>query len=100
MRTVSKSGLQWSLPTRGAWIEISTEDAKKLAEELSLPTRGAWIEIFCQIRTTASSGGIELALKGPITGPPKRRCRKPSYWPPLKAAVVLVVLPSWILLLA
>jgi len=33
-----------------------------------------------QIKTTASSGGLSLALKGPITGTPKRWYRKPSYF--------------------
>ena len=34
-----------SLPSRGAWIEISAEDEAENCKE-SLPSRGAWIEIF------------------------------------------------------
>ena len=34
-----------SLPTRGAWIEISLTKVS-LESSPSLPTRGAWIEIF------------------------------------------------------
>ena len=33
--------------------------------------------LYVAIMTTASSGGIRMALKGPNAGPPKRRCRKP-----------------------
>ena len=33
-----------SLPTRGAWIEISVVEYASSTES-SLPTRGAWIEI-------------------------------------------------------
>ena len=36
-----------SLPTRGAWIEISQILEITGALYLSLPTRGAWIEILC-----------------------------------------------------
>ena len=34
----------WSLPPRGAWIEISEEERTGFIES-SLPPRGAWIEI-------------------------------------------------------
>ena len=34
-----------SLPTRGAWIEIS-EVKDRYNAKASLPTRGAWIEIY------------------------------------------------------
>ena len=36
---------KWSLPTRGAWIEITTDCNSPKARTPSLPTRGAWIEI-------------------------------------------------------
>ena len=37
--------LIWSLPSRGAWIEIlKTGDDVRIG--LSLPSRGAWIEII------------------------------------------------------
>ena len=35
-----------SLPTRGAWIEISELTRKVVDVQRSLPTRGAWIEII------------------------------------------------------
>ena len=35
----------WSLPSRGAWIEIITQFFVSIGET-SLPSRGAWIEIF------------------------------------------------------
>ena len=35
-----------SLPTRGAWIEISALPFRALGLIWSLPTRGAWIEMF------------------------------------------------------
>ena len=34
----------WSLPVRGAWIEINGNDIIKEVK-MSLPVRGAWIEI-------------------------------------------------------
>ena len=34
-----------SLPSRGAWIEITAQDVSDLEYQSSLPTRGAWIEI-------------------------------------------------------
>ena len=37
-----------SLPVRGAWIEISAEEAVEAAV-VSLPVRGAWIEISITI---------------------------------------------------
>ena len=38
------SNMPWSLPTRGAWIEIPVLRRGGL-QLWSLPTRGAWIEI-------------------------------------------------------
>ena len=35
-----------SLPSRGAWIEITAQDVSDLEYQSSLPSRGAWIEIF------------------------------------------------------
>jgi len=35
-----------SLPTRGAWIEISEYNTAYISNHWSLPTRGAWIEII------------------------------------------------------
>ena len=35
----------WSLPARGAWIEIA-DNPDRGGEEWSLPARGAWIEIW------------------------------------------------------
>ena len=35
-----------SLPTRGAWIEIQVVPYGK-SQRMSLPTRGAWIEMPC-----------------------------------------------------
>ena len=35
-----------SLPTRGAWIEISISAERAISVGGSLPTRGAWIEIY------------------------------------------------------
>ena len=35
----------WSLPVRGAWIEISLSEWQALDAAASLPVRGAWIEI-------------------------------------------------------
>ena len=35
-----------SLPTRGAWIEISMSSTTRTNFTVSLPTRGAWIEII------------------------------------------------------
>ena len=35
-----------SLPTRGAWIEITLIYILELTEKMSLPTRGAWIEML------------------------------------------------------
>ena len=34
-----------SLPTRGAWIEIESFGGYSYTKATSLPTRGAWIEI-------------------------------------------------------
>ena len=36
---------EWSLPVRGAWIEIRCLPAKRRRNLESLPVRGAWIEI-------------------------------------------------------
>ena len=37
--------LWWSLPSRGAWIEIGLEFSRRTVVGESLPSRGAWIEI-------------------------------------------------------
>ena len=37
--------LSWSLPVRGAWIEICSILEVITMENKSLPVRGAWIEI-------------------------------------------------------
>ena len=37
--------LGWSLPVRGAWIEIRTIACVSAGAGASLPVRGAWIEI-------------------------------------------------------
>ena len=42
--------LLWSLPSRGAWIEIYVMDALGNQQE-SLPSRGAWIEILNSVST-------------------------------------------------
>ena len=34
-----------SLPTRGAWIEMLVEQLMTKGADMSLPTRGAWIEM-------------------------------------------------------
>ena len=36
----------WSLPVRGAWIEIRTLPQPEQLHKPSLPVRGAWIEIL------------------------------------------------------
>ena len=36
---------EWSLPSRGAWIEIYYADVVLSSAAASLPSRGAWIEI-------------------------------------------------------
>ena len=35
---------QWSLPVRGAWVEIAMA-MQVLENQRSLPVRGAWVEI-------------------------------------------------------
>ena len=35
----------WSLPPRGAWIEIANRSAPAAKHSASLPPRGAWIEM-------------------------------------------------------
>ena len=44
-RRTSARAFSWSLPTRGAWIEI-TPSPTSTPTRWSLPTRGAWIEII------------------------------------------------------
>ena len=46
--------MQWSLPARGAWIEIGNFFAVVYQKELSLPARGAWIEINTGTKTPTS----------------------------------------------
>ena len=43
-----------SLPSRGAWIEISPCDLLRSIAKVSLPSRGAWIEIVCDVLIVAS----------------------------------------------
>ena len=43
-KTFWKDHPRWSLPVRGAWIEINAS-AIALILDWSLPVRGAWIEI-------------------------------------------------------
>ena len=40
----------WSLPARGAWIEINELRRERSERTVSLPARGAWIEITGQSR--------------------------------------------------
>ena len=47
------SKMGWSLPTRGAWIEILAL-VYRSATLTSLPTRGAWIEIKSFLTITRS----------------------------------------------
>ena len=64
MRIVSKdgSGAPESLPTRGAWIEITVNIGVACIAPESLPTRGAWIEI------TKPRLNIAHGLVAPHTG--------------------------------
>ena len=50
-----------SLPSRGAWIEIATEDEAEHYKE-SLPSRGAWIEIVAMI------GNVFDKIVAPLAG--------------------------------
>ena len=52
---------QQSLPTRGAWIEISLSNPIR-SRKVSLPTRGAWFEIM-EIHKL-----VEKAFVAPHTG--------------------------------
>ena len=59
-----------SLPTRGAWIEISRQYHQGESHHKSLPTRGAWIEILYHIgaynvdtgRSPHGERGLKLTL--------------------------------------
>ena len=51
-----------SLPTRGAWIEITTLRSSGMGRSESLPTRGAWIEITRKHTSRRSPHG-ERGLK-------------------------------------
>ena len=46
-----------SLPTRGAWIEISGSWTNRLSS-VSLPTRGAWIEIAALSASSAAQSSL------------------------------------------
>ena len=60
-KRLSKS---WSLPTRGAWIEMLAPGTKMIIP-VSLPTRGAWIEILIpqwlggQIAVAPHTGSVD-----------------------------------------
>ena len=51
----------WSLPSRGAWIEIISID-DSISDNTSLPSRGAWIEMQYLLRTAV------FYMVAPFTG--------------------------------
>ena len=61
--TSQSSRLRWSLPVRGAWIEMFTRQREKMWEALSLPVRGAWIEISCG-GALRHPPGLSLPVRG------------------------------------
>ena len=48
--------VSWSLPVRGAWIEIALDEKVNALME-SLPVRGAWIEIGGNINGNMKEDG-------------------------------------------
>ena len=55
-------GFEWSLPIRGAWIEIRWP-RRRATWRRSLPIRGAWIEIG-KTRTPETSQQTSLPIRG------------------------------------
>ena len=52
----------WSLPVRGAWVEMPEDSLRTAADWLSLPVRGAWVEILkrrnlCRMGNVAPRAG-------------------------------------------
>ena len=53
---------KWSLPVRGAWIEMLNARPFVIYGAPSLPVRGAWIEIATTLRAVES--GTSLPVRG------------------------------------
>ena len=45
LHACAPTGAGWSLPVRGAWVEIHTAAGDAAEREGSLPVRGAWVEM-------------------------------------------------------
>ena len=56
LMAIGKASNFSSLPSRGAWIEISDTMAWTISRSLSLPSRGAWIEIIIGRRDGKDAG--------------------------------------------
>ena len=59
----------WSLPSRGAWIEIISID-DSISDNTSLPSRGAWIEMQYLLRTAV------FYMVAPFTGSVDWNCNE------------------------
>ena len=60
-RVITTKAEKMSLPSRGAWIEITSKGENPMLKA-SLPSRGAWIEIVAGIARS-----MELIV-APLTG--------------------------------
>ena len=59
---IRREGLIWSLPVRGAWVEIASSP-RQAGLNRSLPVRGAWVEIAIPPPRSAPAGG-SLPVRG------------------------------------
>ena len=50
----------WSLPVRGAWIEMSTYSVDRMTFGMSLPVRGAWIEMAWRMKPQHRSASLPV----------------------------------------